>query len=97
METAKITQIRHFGVIMLIPGLGGRVYAHFLAMEWFWLYSALKMGGHDAFPNPFKKYDETTLQLCITRPPSGVGHAAKISRKKSNSKIFDLKRNPELG
>ena len=52
---------------------------------------------HDAFPNAFKKYDETTLQLCITRPPSGVGHAAKISRKKSNSKIFDLKRNPELG
>ena len=44
MENAKIMQNRHFGVIMLIPGLGGRVYAHFLAMEWFWLYSALKMG-----------------------------------------------------
>ena len=63
METAKITQIRHFGVIMLIPGLGGRVYAHFLAMEWFWLYSALKMGGASGteksififsyFPEPF--------------------------------------------
>ena len=52
---------------------------------------------HDAFPNPFKKYDETTLQLCITRPPSGVRHAAKISRKKSNSKFFDFKRNPEIG
>ena len=63
METAKITQIRHFGVIMLILGLGGRVYAHFFAMEWFWLYSALKMGGASGteksififsyFPEPF--------------------------------------------
>ena len=52
---------------------------------------------HDALPNAFKKYDETTLQLCITRPPSGVGHAAKISRKKSNSKLFDLKKNAKIG
>ena len=48
---------------------------------------------HSAFPNPFKKYDETTLQFCLTRPPSCVGHAAKISRKKSNSKLINLPRN----
>ena len=45
---------------------------------------------HDAFPNAFKKYDETTLQFCLTRSPSGVGHAAKISRKKSNSKLINF-------
>ena len=63
METAKITQNHYFGAILLIPGLGGRVYVHFLAMQWFWLYSALKMGGASGteksififsyFPEPF--------------------------------------------
>ena len=52
---------------------------------------------HDALPNAFKKYDETTFQFCLRRLPSGVGHAAKISRKKSNSKLINFQRNLDDG
>ena len=37
--------------------------------------------GHDTLPKPLKKYDKTSLQFFFTRPPSGVGYAAKISSK----------------
>ena len=63
----------------------------FLVKNCFW--SKIFVGQHDALPNPFKKYDETTFQSCLTRPPSVVGHAAKICRKKSNSKLIDLQEN----